>query len=95
MVSPNRYGWKTDDDAVEALLAALQAQLDAAERKLERFTLLATESKDKFQQDEYWHLAQDAQWEARSIREEISRLAPHLGRTKWVLNWLKSRKSLR
>ncbi len=52
---------------------AIQARLKVLEDEILRLTKLASEESDNVQQDNYWHLAQDLQREARDLRSELAK----------------------
>lgn len=59
------------------VVEALQDRLKVLEDEILRLAKMASasESPDQSQQDNYWHLAQDLQREARDLRTEIEKLS--------------------
>jgi len=77
---------------------ALQGRLEAIGEEIDRLTRLAASAKDSAMQRQYWELARDAQAEARRLREEFSRIAPHIAkrsRFHVLTKWLKAQKQQR
>ena len=67
--------WTRQHSAAEsdnAVIAALQARLEAIERELLRVANLACRTEGRDQQDKYWELAKQLQRDAREIRAEIT-----------------------
>jgi hypothetical protein len=52
---------------------ALRARLQVLEDEILRIAKQASESLDQSVQDNYWHLAQDLQREARELRQQIKK----------------------
>jgi hypothetical protein len=54
-------------------VGALRARLQVLEDEILRIAKQASESPDQSVQDNYWHLAQDLQREARELRQQIKK----------------------
>jgi hypothetical protein len=54
-------------------VGALRACLQVLEDEILRIAKQASESPDQSVQDNYWHLAQDLQREARELRQQIKK----------------------
>ncbi len=57
------------------MLEALQTRLKVLEDEILRLAKLAAQASETVEQDNYWHLAQDLQREARELRLQIVKKA--------------------
>ncbi len=57
------------------MLEALQTRLNVLEDEILHLAKLAAEASETVEQDNYWHLAQDLQREARELRLQIRKVA--------------------
>jgi hypothetical protein len=79
----------------ESMEAALRARLVDVQCRIDRWTTLAAAAQDLAEQERCRKAAEEAQSEARKLRQELAAAIAALRRPRWFDRWTRRRTGLR